>query len=277
MAEGLPARLDRAALERVLQRAAELQASERDIGEGITPDEVMALGREVGIPGRFLQQAILEEGARVVPAASGLLDRMVGPAAVSARRVIQGDLERTQAALVAYMEEHELLCLQRAQPGRVTWEPLGGFQAAIRRSTAAFGGKRPFMLDRAASVSAVFTALEQGYVHVSLAADLRMARSAMLGGGAALTSIGLAGGAALIVMGIFPVFAVAPVVAGAGLGALTARQHRPRAERVLIGLERALDHLEQGSAAPRALPGREPGLGTLLGNEIRAGIRKALK
>ena len=30
------------------------------MGEGLTPDEVVALGKEVGIPGRYLQQAMLE-------------------------------------------------------------------------------------------------------------------------------------------------------------------------------------------------------------------------
>ena len=60
----LPAPIDRAALERIIQRAAELQTAEREIGEGLTTDEVLALGREVGIPGRYLQQALLEERTR---------------------------------------------------------------------------------------------------------------------------------------------------------------------------------------------------------------------
>ena len=59
-----PAQWDRSALDRILQRAAELQAHERDIGDSLTPDEVLALGREVGIPGRYLQQAMLEERVR---------------------------------------------------------------------------------------------------------------------------------------------------------------------------------------------------------------------
>ena len=66
MGEGTPARIDRAALERIIQRAAELQTSDRDIGEELTPEQVLALGREVGIPGRYLQQALLEERTRVV-------------------------------------------------------------------------------------------------------------------------------------------------------------------------------------------------------------------
>ena len=65
MPEGTPAGIDRPALERILQRAAELQAGERDIGHALSPDEVLALGREVGIPDRYLQQALLEERVRV--------------------------------------------------------------------------------------------------------------------------------------------------------------------------------------------------------------------
>jgi hypothetical protein len=46
--------ISREALERIIQRAAELQAGERDIGEGLTKDEVLALGKDVGIPNRYL-------------------------------------------------------------------------------------------------------------------------------------------------------------------------------------------------------------------------------
>jgi len=52
--------IDREALDRIIQRAAELQTGEREIGDNLTPDEVLALGKEVGIPTRYLQQAILE-------------------------------------------------------------------------------------------------------------------------------------------------------------------------------------------------------------------------
>ncbi len=50
MDEKVPSRLDRATFDRVLQRAAELQAASRDIGEGLSEEEILALGTEVGIP-----------------------------------------------------------------------------------------------------------------------------------------------------------------------------------------------------------------------------------
>ena len=86
------------------------------------------------------------------------------------------------------MEKNELLCVQRQQPGRITWEPIGGMPAALRRSTAAFGsGKRPFMLSRADTVSATILPLEPGTVHVALTARHRGRREpSIVGGGAAL-------------------------------------------------------------------------------------------
>ncbi|HEX5962876.1 MAG TPA: hypothetical protein VFY42_04085, partial [Gemmatimonadales bacterium] len=195
MAEASPARIDRAALERIIQRAAELQTSEREVGDSLTSDELMALGREVGIPGRYLQQALLEERTRLGKVgATGLFERVTGPGQIAAQRVVRGSPEVVEAALLQWMERNELFCVQRQQTGRITWEPLGGMQAAFRRSTAAFGsGKRPFMLSRAATVSATIIPLEPGYSHVALSADTRKVRGEYVGAGAALAGVGVAG------------------------------------------------------------------------------------
>ena len=45
--------------------AAELQAGERDPGEALSKDELLQLGRDVGIPGKFLEQAVIEEQTRM--------------------------------------------------------------------------------------------------------------------------------------------------------------------------------------------------------------------
>lgn len=277
MTGGPPARIDRDALDRILKRATELQAGEHDLGDNISADEVLTLGRDVGIPARFLQQAMLEERSRVeLKTPSGLLNWMVGPRSVGTQRVMQGDIERIQLTLMGYMEEQELLVVQRRQPGRVSWEPLGGFQAAIRRSTAAIGGgKRPYMLSRAQSVHASFSALEADYVHVAVTADLGQMRGGFVGGGVAMGSLGVAGAAVLLALGAFPLIAVAPLAVGTGLSFGVMRQYQPRAERILLGLERALDHLEQGSPKARhELPPHSQGLSALIGEEIRKAITK---
>ena len=271
MADQPPVPIDRAALERIMQRAAELQTSEHETGDAMTPDEVISLGREVGIPGRYLQQAMLEERTRAtLQHPSGLLDRMVGPGMVGAQRVVQGTVDDVQRKLVTWVEEHELLCIQRQQPGRVTWEPIGGMAAAIRRSTAALSrNRRPFMLDKVDVLAASVTPLESGFVHVALTAEVRKLRGAYVGGAAAAASTGVAGTTVLLALGAFAPVALAllPVAGGVAWGVL--RSARPKLERVVLGLERVLDELQSGQPR-RALP--RQGIVGLLADEVRRAI-----
>ena len=276
MSEGGPARIDRAALERIIQRAAELQTTERDVGDGLTSDELMALGREVGIPGHYLQQALLEERTRLgTVGAVSLFERVTGPGEVTAQRVVRGEAVALEQALICWIERNELLCVQRQQPGRITWEPIGGIQAAIRRSTAALGvGKRPFMLSRAATVSATVVPLEPGYSHVSLAADARKVRSEYVGGGAAVATAGVASTAIMVALGALLPVALLPLPFALGAGYVVVRRYGPALARIQLGLERALDFLEEGSGKPQLqLPERAAGILGLLADELR----KALK
>jgi hypothetical protein len=276
MSTPLPTPLDRAALERILQRAAELQAGEREIGDQLSPDDVLALGREVGIPARYLQQAMLEEQNRV-PAAqvSGLLDTTIGPGEVSTARVIRGEADDLERMLVGWMEQNELLAVQRHFSGRIQWEPLGGMQVALRRSAAMLGSSsRPFMLAKAKRVSATIMGLEPGYTHVALSASLREQRGAYIGGGAAFVSLGVAATAVLAALNAFWGVLVVPMPFALGIGYGVTRRYRPVVERVQLGLERALDNLERGEMkASHAVPGGRPSLIELIGEEVR----KALK
>jgi hypothetical protein len=269
-------RIDHAALERIIRRAAELQTSERDVGESLSPDDVLALGREVGIPGRYLQQALVEERARVsVQDPAGWLDRVAGPATVSAQRVVQATVDRVQHTLVSWMDHQELLCVQRQQPGWVTWEPVRGFQAAIRRSTAALGGsRRPFMLSRADTVSATITPLEAGFTHVALSAEVRGARKQAIAGGTTVATIGGLSTGIMLALGAMTAVALVPLPGAALLAYGVLRQHGPRVHRVQLGLERALDHLEEGGAgrAPGSGP-RGPSIMGLVADEVRRALK----
>src|SRR6059036_1190062 len=132
----------REALERIIQRAAELQAGEQDIGEGLTEPELLALGQDVGIPSRYLRQALLEERTRPpVEARGGLLAWLVGPGRLSAQRVVAGEPAAVDRALGAWMQQEELLQVKRHYPDRTTWEPKVGAFASIQRALGA-GGRR---------------------------------------------------------------------------------------------------------------------------------------
>jgi hypothetical protein len=271
--ERLPARLDGEALERVIRRATELQAGEHATADGLTTDEVVALGREVGIPPQHLHQALLEERARAGSGESGPLDRVAGPGTLQAQRVVQGDTESVADALVAHLEASELFCVQRRQATRILFEPQGGFQAAMIRSGV--GRKRPFLLSKASRLVAALTQLEPGFVHVLLSADLRKYRGGYVGGAAAAGSVGVAGTAVLVALGAFFPIALAPLPIGAALGWGIMRQYPTKLERIQLGLERALDHLEVRAVAPRRqLPPKQPGLVTLLVDEVRRGLHR---
>jgi hypothetical protein len=179
--------------------------------------------------------------------------------------------------LVRWLEQQELFCVQRHQPGRIAWEPIGGIQAAIRRATAAAGAaKRPMMLARADSLAATIVELEPGYCHVSLTATARKSRNESLGGSAALVTAGAVGTGTLIALGALFPFALIPAPLALGLGYVVLRKHGPVVARIQLGLERALDHLEQNGSGPsHRLPPAEPTIMDLLAREVRKALRSS--
>ena len=276
MSPNHPVRLDKAALERIIQRASELQTGSRDFGEDLTAEEILKLGKDVGIDEGYLQQAILEEQTRTdLPEAGGFWNRLVGPGVVTAQRVVQGSVEDVTAQVTRWIEENELMVLQRQQPGRLSWEPVGGFQAMMRRSSAMLGGgKRPFMLAKADQLSATIVQLEPGYCNVILTATLRKARSGFIGGMATMWGVSGISAAILAAMSPFLILAVAPIPLGIGAAWAIARQYPPIAERVKLGLECALDNLERGAVKPQhQLPQRTPGLFGIIADEMKKAIK----
>lgn len=277
----LPARVDRETFERVLQRAAEIQASTRDIGEGLTEDEILALGTEVGIPAHHLKQALLEERTRAVaPVPDSFVDRWVGVADLSAERVVQGTQQSILATLARWLDHHEHFVVQRATIGRTTFEPIPAFMGAMRRVGAMFdsGRGKPY-LDKVELVTAVVTPLEAGFCHVSLAASVRGTRRSYMAGASVLGVIGFALGGGAALLGAAELVPLIPAAGGIGAGWLTARAFPPIAARAQLGLERTLDELERNPAAP-SIP---PATGRLARNvgdavrEITQEVRKALE
>lgn len=264
--------ISREALERIIQRAAELQAGERDIGEGLTKDEVVALGKEVGIPARYLQRALLEEETRAVTEGGrGPLAWLAGPAALTAARVVPGDRQGVERTLVATLAGGELLQVKRQFADATTWEAKAGAFASLQRALGA-GGKA-FALARAAEIAVTVAPLEPGFSHVRLRADIRNLRRQRLGVAGGLLVFGAALSALAPVLG-----ALAPwVLLPAGIAALTAaayaRGHRQDNERVHVALEQVLDRLERGEARsePR-IAGPAAGTFGRLADELRKAL-----
>ncbi|HEY4102117.1 MAG TPA: hypothetical protein VGM20_14700 [Gemmatimonadales bacterium] len=283
MEPNVPVRIDREAFDRILQRAAELQGASRDIGDGLTDEELLTLGTEVGIPVQHLRQALLEERTRITVAnPDSTLDRWVGPADLVAQRVVQGTPETISAALTRWMERQEHFIVQRVTSERLTFEPMDPFAGAMRRVARMFDAKRgrPY-LDKAELVTAAIMTLEPGFCHVTLAASLRRARASLVAGGLGLSFTGLATGGAIAVLGAPIWFAALPFVPLAAVGWGVARTFRGRSSRAQLGLERALDELQRRPALPG--PGPQPpitgglarGVGQVV-REVAQEVRKAL-
>lgn len=266
-------RLERAALERVVLRAAQLQAGSRELEDGLSEDEVLKLGAEVGIPAPYVRQALMEERMRAdVPAERGLAAYLAGPRHVSAERAVAGTAEHVAARLEHWMESGELLVVKRRFADQLTWEPRRGTMASLKRSFRL--GGRDYHLARAREVGAQVSALGPDRVYVRLVADVGNTRNEHLGGAATLATAGAGVSGILLALGFAPLVAVLAFPL-ASLGAVAvARSHRRDAERVQVALEQVLDRLEHGEItlpAPRGRPA-PPAL-EWIADEIRRSFR----
>lgn len=249
MAEPTPPVLHRAALERVLQRAAELQAASTEVPETLTEAELVALGAEVGLSAAALKQALLEERMRVVlPEERGLMAWLAGPATFVATRVVSGNPRDVLTRLHVLMDKEENLRELRRFPDRVVWGPRGGFAGAIRALTRLDG--RGFPLARADEVAASAVPADSSRVHLRLEARLHQRRTS----GAQAASIGVVSGTALSVVAL-ALNAMLPLALGlgavvAGFSLYEARSsYRRDAHFTQLALEQTLDQLEFGEAS----------------------------
>lgn len=264
MAEPEGPRYDSTALDKIIKRATELHAAERDMTGSMTGEEVLALGREVGLPERYLKQAMLESSMTPQSATEpeSWTDELIGVSEVATNRVIRGDARAIEEALVRYMDEEEAFKVIRQSSGHVWWEKLGGWAGAVRKVSS-----RTFMLQNADRVVATITGLESGFVHVDLRAGLRSNRNAYAGGGAAVVSTGIAGTAILATLGAIWPLVVLPAPVAIAIGWFVLRQFKHEVERTQLGLECALDALERGTRQGLAT-GERPGLVDTLIREI---------
>ncbi|MGZ8379161.1 MAG: hypothetical protein ACXW61_17210 [Gemmatirosa sp.] len=278
----LPARptLDPHAIERVLARAATLQASAPSAVEGLSESELVDVAREAGLSVEHVRRALAEErlrGALVpgVPATEerGLAVRMAGPAQASASRLIAGDAATILARLTQWLEREECMTLVRRMQGGGVWEPRRDLVGNVLRGLR--GGSTP-ALRTVAALGAAVLPVDETHTLVRLEADVSAGRrQRLLVGGVTAASGALAGGTILglgIVAGaLLPVvvpLAFVPALAGGGTAWALARGHRTTVSRAALALERVLDHLEHESPPP-------PRASTL--RDVIDGVRRSLR
>jgi hypothetical protein len=244
--------LSRAALERVLARAAQLQAAtgEGDEPGSMTEAQLVALGGEVGLSGDLLRQALAEErGRTLLPAESGWLASLTGVSAVTAARTVPGSPAAVLTAIDAWMQREEAMQVKRRFADQLVWEARRDIFAIIRRTLPFWG--RGLELVPANEVSAIVAPVGPDKAHARIVADFSATRSQRATTGAALAFAMLLMTAPLIVMHVPPVLAAIPAALAALLAMLvTRRQYRQLVSRAQVSLEQALDRLEFAEAKP---------------------------
>ena len=256
-----PVKLDRAALERVLARAAELQSTiSAETPAVITEDEIVSIGREVGLSPEHLRQALAEERSRVVMVEEhGFIARNFGPGYATASRVVPGKPDQILATLDRWLCKEQTLMMKRKFSDRMTWEAKTGFESSVRR---AFAG-REVILIHASEVGASVTAIDANRTLVRLDATVVEKRREMVGWSAAVAGIlGVKGVAVAGIAWLFPPIAVALlgtalgaaiVGGGAAAGLAVARSQRRSVERVQLALDQLIDRLEAGERSTPSL------------------------
>lgn len=284
MADVPARRIDRDALERILQRAAELQAREIDTADGLTEQELLKLGAEVGIDGRFLRQALYEERAGAAAGERGFLARWIGPRVVTASRVVPGDRAQVEQAIEHWMTDGEALAVKRRLPDRTVWERQRGFFAEMKRGFGV-GGRSYVLAKRAGDVSVGITQLEPGYCHVEMSADLGTARGeAATGAAVGAAVLGAAGLGVLTIpvaatgaATLLALAALVPLVGAVSTPMLVSRAFRRRSEAVQVALEQVLDRLERHEIRPNHRTQQPSALSALgkIADEVRRAITEA--
>ena len=259
-----PAPLDRAALERVLARAAELQAETGEPTEALSEQQILELGSEVGLSTQHLRQALAEERTRVgaSSSASGLLASLLGAAVVSSTRTVRGNAPLVLTQIDDWMQREECLRVKRHFPDRIVWEARQGFFDSVRRGLNV--GGRGYLLSRAHDVSATVVPIDAERVLVRLDADFGSHRSAVAGQGATLAGVGALSTGAAVLLGVMLPVAVVPAVAAGVIGYYQARSRHARTlTRAQLALEQVLDRLERGDLPRPSLLGAIAAVATL--------------
>jgi uncharacterized membrane protein YphA (DoxX/SURF4 family) len=243
---GVAAPLERAALERVLARAAELQAQEADPGEPtLTEAQILDVGNEAGIPAKHLRQALAEERSRVaVPVERSRMAAVFGSATVSASRTVRGAPAAIFERLDDAMQREESLRVKRRFPDRIAWEPRGGMATEFKRIMNV--GGHGYRLSRAEEVAATVIAVDGERSIVRLDASLAKLRSHHVMGGGSMVAVGGVAGGVLAALGVMTAVAALPLAAGLVAGYFIARGHAPQVAGAQLALEQMLDRLERG-------------------------------
>jgi hypothetical protein len=265
----LPARrLTTEQMEAVFRRAVELQARDSDSADdaGLTEDELLRIGGELGI-GRGHMRRALAEVAVGTPAPGGAGARIFGPARIGAARAVPGRADAVRAHIERYLVDSQYLAVLRRLPDVTVYEKSGGLQVEVARAMDAMrgalggSGSGPrigagFDLRTARTVEVSVTPIEENVSWTSFTVDLGNQRTGYWVGINSGVGVAALTGAAIAAIAIAPPAALLalPIMGGSAWG--TRAAYDAVLKRARLHLEALLDHLERGESLVPGAAGR---------------------
>jgi hypothetical protein len=242
-------------LDLIVRRAAEIQ-NKRGNGSSqlLTEDEVVEIGRQVGLEPAHVRRAMAEVHAESLvpkpPQGNRILDLVAGDARVEVRRVVAGEPTLIQQQVELLLREREKLSALRRRPTRSVWEASAGIMDRLDRFMN-FSGKEYALADTR-QVELAIAETEPGWSLVTLAADLSNKREEVLYTAGSCVGVAAILAAAFAAMeGGYGIFF--SVVSGGFVGLVSVAVAVPwlrwsvgkRRERIAVILEGLIDQVDR--------------------------------
>lgn len=170
-------------LEQIVRRAAELQNKRGNSGSQLlTEDEVIEIGRQVGLQPDHVRRAMAEIHAESLaptpPPGNRMLDAIAGDSRAEVRRVVAGNPVVIQQQIELQLRDREKLSALRRRPTRSVWEASGRVIDRVERFMNLSG--KEYTLAESREVHLAVSETEPGWSVVTLSADLTNKRDELL-------------------------------------------------------------------------------------------------
>ena len=245
--------LTRRDFDEVMRRASELAAAEPGGSEGqFTEEELVRIGREVGLADRHVRRALREfrtGGGQLVRGRRGMR-ALLESGEVRASRMVERPRERIRRELDDFMVGGQLLQRVRQRDDLLQYRPAIDWASRVAR--AASSTSRQHYVAASRQVEVRLEDMGADSTQVDIVVDPGMTGNyrtgAVLGGGLAGAAAGLGAGTGLALLASLPVAALGGVAAGLAVAAMVAgmvaQSFRRRLGEVHLEVEGILDGLE---------------------------------
>jgi len=193
--------LPRINVEAVLRRAVELSLQDTDQSRELSEEELVSIGRELGLAPRHVRQALCE---RPGPEGElGVLDRHFGRADLVLTRAVPWNDTRAMRELEDHLVTREYLQLRRRQGGNAIFEPADDAFSSIARAFSRPASK--YHVARAQRVYLTVRPLDAESAHVRMELRYPQQRTSYI------TTAAIIGSSFGVGLGVLAGFAIAPL------------------------------------------------------------------